>query len=1215
MAASSSSASFAADLLSSTMSVAQSSKLLLRTPKKQTNPVTSPIPTLVSSGPTPTSGPAMASAPASLAPSTTVPVVPDAASLLNKVATTSTGIYQQSVFLRSRLQRVPAFAQFLRFSQSGSRASKDVVQQMWETFALGKPLCVLFNLQDIPADLKIQEYSDDEVDPDPLRKERQRAIALFIMGVNRLKGAGIWEKDAPLFSISELVMDAMDTNGFVKVVATVLHLLTKLPPTAWSEDAEPGPNAASHAPTTSNTSRKDVERANLIRELMETERKYCQDLEIMQSYADSLQRLDIVDPDTIQRLFPALGKLTDFQRKLLIHMEQTAEHPVDEQDWGRCFSQHESEFAIYDAYIANYSQALDLAVAEQRTLMAASSIINPMQLPAFLIKPVQRLCRYPLLLGSVLKLTPLEHPLHASLVEGVDAVKRIADAANRALREKENEETWSAALARIRDWKGLQLDKTGPLLLDEVFGISGDKRPYSEYHTFLFDRMLLICRPKDIQPAEVVESGDKEKKSDRLTPGFMRGRSNSVNGNPPAPSTPKGVGLVAGGAVASRRSKLPLSIRGVLYIRNMLDVTADTSSGAYLVNVKYSDRRETLNWSIHCRNEEQVTLWQSELKRLVSLWIKEEAHIKQQAKEDLKALRSASHGAPYASQESLDTMRSARRPAHPYHYTFETAPSRSRNRNGSLDLGNSRPNVTRGRASSVSSVISDLYDAYAKDDASSIESISTNASMTDLPSSVNASTAYPVEKSPEKSHSRSASVASRVSIGSETRSRPPSNSTLSSRFRTLPLPPQLPPPTSPQPPRPNEDPPSYSASTSHSSSRTQEKASHSRRPSAESADGTRPLPMPPASQLRIRVGDRAPAPLGLPTSSVAIPSPSMTPQSTLPELPSKDPRRPLSSRKSGSMLRGPRERHYSGTGRMTPTTPPQYATTHAIPTQGLIKPPVDESHLHPELRADLRRRQDSGSSSNTDMVSIFTSSEPEIDVSPTTPLSFGEETQKRSPSKLAPGNAAKDTVSRNLVVSAGADVGRPRTADRRPAVTPQTAFHEIRDRELITSGGLRHTHESSASGRPGSSSSRSTHPDQQSHCRTNSSSGFGRTALPTSISSAGTVIVRLHHNESTFLIKIPHTSPRAEFVEKIRRKIRLCGAAPAVPVEHLPATRFSIEEQVSYLDENYQFKKLSTNEDFAVAWKCATRPRKDPEDNGVFIIAVGPTSCLGYGNK
>jgi cell division control protein 24 len=204
--------------------------------------------------------------------------------LLNKSAGSSTGIYQQSVLLRSRLQRLPSFAQFLEFSHSGPRATRDVVHQLWETFALGKPLCILFNLQDIPPTSKISEYADDIVDPDPLRKERQRAIALFIMGANNLKNVGFWEKDAPLFSISELIGDVMDTNGFVKVVATVLYLLDKLPSTVWSDQVETlCANAiSSHEPVSSLTSRADVERANLVRELIETERKYCQDLEIMQ---------------------------------------------------------------------------------------------------------------------------------------------------------------------------------------------------------------------------------------------------------------------------------------------------------------------------------------------------------------------------------------------------------------------------------------------------------------------------------------------------------------------------------------------------------------------------------------------------------------------------------------------------------------------------------------------------------------------------------------------------------------------------------------------------------------------------------------------------------------------------------------------------------------------------------------------------------------------
>jgi len=90
-----------------------------------------------------------------------------------------------------------------------------------------------------------------------------------------------------------------------------------------------------------------------------------------QSYAETLRERNIVDADTIHNLFPALGKLTDFQRKLLIQMEATAERGLDEQDWGQCFVQHEPEFAIYDAYIANYSNALDVAVAEQQTLMVS----------------------------------------------------------------------------------------------------------------------------------------------------------------------------------------------------------------------------------------------------------------------------------------------------------------------------------------------------------------------------------------------------------------------------------------------------------------------------------------------------------------------------------------------------------------------------------------------------------------------------------------------------------------------------------------------------------------------------------------------------------------------------------------------------------------------------------------------------------------------------
>ncbi|KAG8806902.1 hypothetical protein FRC19_006972, partial [Serendipita sp. 401] len=586
-------------------------------------------------------------------------------------------------------------------------------------------------------------------------------------------------------------------------------------------------------------------------------------------------------------------------------MESTAENGIEEQDWGLCFSLHEPEFAIYDAYIANYSQALDLALAEKGTLTAASDIINPAQLPAFLIKPVQRLCRYPMLLGSMLKLTPAEHRLHASLAEGVQVVKRIADAANRALREKENEETWSSILARIKDWKGLQLDTIGPMLLDDVFAVRNDRRAHAEYHIFLFNRMFLLCRPKELQSDQAEQpQSDKEKITDRLTPGFMRSATSSSAANSVLSPTSKNVtvSLLAGGAIASRRAKTPLSIRGALYIRNILDISTETN-GSHAIHLKYSDRHEIMNWTIHCRNEEQMTMWETEINRLLVVWAKQEAEIRKQAKSELKviatnAMTNATATATttmtsattplgiFSPQEALDSLRSAKRPAHPYQYTFGSVPTRNRNRNGSLDLNAIRPDLlshSRARASSVSSMASEHFDPQSgRDDTSSLGSVSTNASMVDLladPTSVSSSrsttetnvvAAYYDAPPPgtvnlysrPSSRARTTSEASKASIESEKRLHSASNQSASSRLRALPLPPQPPPPTIPQPPVPTD--------------------MDTVMRSYYSGEETRPLPAPPTSQLRQRVGQKAPAPLGRLASGDDTPSTSLTPQSTLP---------------------------------------------------------------------------------------------------------------------------------------------------------------------------------------------------------------------------------------------------------------------------------------------------------------------------------------------
>lgn len=102
-------------------------------------------------------------------------------------------------------------------------------------------------------------------------------------------------------------------------------------------------------------SSKETARNNIIRELVETERKYVQDLEVMQAshfvfsfipfltpsqrYSTALSQSNTIDQDTIHLLFPNLNKLLNFQRKFLIRLESTGEQAWINQRWGIHFTE------------------------------------------------------------------------------------------------------------------------------------------------------------------------------------------------------------------------------------------------------------------------------------------------------------------------------------------------------------------------------------------------------------------------------------------------------------------------------------------------------------------------------------------------------------------------------------------------------------------------------------------------------------------------------------------------------------------------------------------------------------------------------------------------------------------------------------------------------------------------------------------------------------
>lgn len=141
-------------------------------------------------------------------------------------------------------------------------------------------------------------------------------------------------------------------------------------------------------------------RDHIVKELVNTERKYVQDLENLHDLKTALEHKGTVPGDIVHRIFLNINAILDFQRRFLIRVETTNSLPVSSQKWGAPFVMYEDAFDIYQPFIANQRKAALLAT---QVFEKIQNVNHPVAadfntLDAFLLKPMQRLVKYPLLL-------------------------------------------------------------------------------------------------------------------------------------------------------------------------------------------------------------------------------------------------------------------------------------------------------------------------------------------------------------------------------------------------------------------------------------------------------------------------------------------------------------------------------------------------------------------------------------------------------------------------------------------------------------------------------------------------------------------------------------------------------------------------------------------------------------------------------------------------
>eukprot|EP01102_Stenamoeba_stenopodia_P006579 TRINITY_DN1814_c0_g2_i2.p1 TRINITY_DN1814_c0_g2~~TRINITY_DN1814_c0_g2_i2.p1 ORF type:complete len:586 (+),score=123.34 TRINITY_DN1814_c0_g2_i2:84-1841(+) len=193
------------------------------------------------------------------------------------------------------------------------------------------------------------------------------------------------------------------------------------------------------------------QRQMVIDEVLTTEEDYVNDLELtINLYLKPMREKKILESRALATLFSNIEMLYNLNKQFLSEFKKRLRASLYSNmvHFGDIFKRMADYFKMYTVYCANQQDAVK-TLEESKKVTAFVNFVKETEkdpscrgltLYSFLIKPVQRVCKYPLFIKDLLKHTPKESPDYGILQESLVKLDEIVTHINEGTRRIENQQ-------------------------------------------------------------------------------------------------------------------------------------------------------------------------------------------------------------------------------------------------------------------------------------------------------------------------------------------------------------------------------------------------------------------------------------------------------------------------------------------------------------------------------------------------------------------------------------------------------------------------------------------------------------------------------------------------------------------------------------------------------------------------------------------------------